>query len=248
MTQPRVRVHVDQPLTDTHSVRLSGGQAHYLGHVMRLVPGDPVLLFNGAEGEWLARIEAQGRIECTLALLERIREPRPEPGPWLAFAPVKKDAIDFIAVKATELGVERLLPVFTRFTQSARVNTDRLRAQAVEAAEQCGRLTVPLVDEPLPLEAMIDRWPAERTLLVCHPGAGARPVRSLLAEENLGPGRLPPGLLIGPEGGLAPSELDALVPLPFVILISLGSRILRADTAALAVLACWQATAGDWQT
>jgi 16S rRNA (uracil1498-N3)-methyltransferase len=235
-----IRLFVREPLAAGDMVPLAPVQSHYLGQVMRLQPGDGVRLFNGLDGEWQAAIAEIGRGSGRLRVLDRLASQAAEPGPWLAFAPVKKDALDFIVIKATELGAARLMPVFSRFTVVNRVNRERLAANAIEAAEQCGRLTVPEIDPPTTLDALMRNWPPERRLLVCDPRGGG-----LRLREACTPGSEPPGFLIGPEGGLAADELDALSKLQFVSRITLGRRILRAETAALTALACWQALAGE---
>lgn len=245
-----VRLHVEDDLEAGRVVGLAAPQAHYVCHVMRLARGDRVRLFNGRDGEWQGAIEAVGRGWCSVALRERTRGQRPEPDLWLVFAPVKRARIDFIAAKATELGVSRLVPAFTRHTAVERVNIERLRANAIEAAEQCGRLTVPEIAEPAPLDRLIADWPAERRLLLCDETGGGAPIATALARAA-GTGAAaadrPWAILTGPEGGFAPGELDLLRNLPIVTSVALGPRILRADTAALAALACWQAMLGDWQ-
>lgn len=240
---PAVRLFVDAPLAAGAAVPLTPGQAHYLLSVMRLRTDDAVAAFNGRDGEWRARLNAARRGAESLTAETPLRPQRAEPGPVLLFAPVKKAGMDFMVEKATELGAADLWPVLTARTNAARVNVERLRAHAVEAAEQCERLTVPAVCEPLPLARVRDAWPQGRPLLVCseHGGAPlAQAVRGAAAAG--GPA---PGFLVGPEGGLTGSELDALLALPFAAAVALGPRILRAETAALAALACWQALAGD---
>ncbi len=235
-----IRLFVDAPLSQGAEIPLDQDQARYLGAVMRLGPGGELAAFNGRDGEWLARVEGLSKNKGALRAVEQMRPQTDEPGPWLAFAPVKKTGTDFIVEKATELGASRLLPVFTRNTATGRVNADRLRANAREAAEQCGRLTVPEVAEPVGLDALLSNWPQDRRLLVAdETGAGA-PIAQALSEGAA------QGLLIGPEGGFHPKELDALGELPFVVRVGLGPRILRAETAAAAALACWQALIGDW--
>jgi 16S rRNA (uracil1498-N3)-methyltransferase len=231
-------------------VGLSPGQAHYLKHVMRMEAGGLVALFNGRDGEWLGRVEAVGRGWCSVTLTGRRREQAQEPDLWLVFAPIKRARIDFLAEKATELGVTALWPVFTRNSVISRVNTERLRANAIEAAEQSERVTVPEVFEPLALADLLARWPADRRLVVCDESGAAPPIADALGAEARSAGGAAGrwALLTGPEGGLARSELDALGELPFVTRVALGPRILRADTAALAALACWQALVGDWQS
>lgn len=244
MEKAKIRLLVEGRLAAGQRVSVTPAQAHYLAQVMRLGTSERVRLFNADDGEWLAHIADIGRGHCALVIAEQLRAARAEPGPWLAFAPAKKDATDFIVTKATELGVAALLPIRTRYTVAQRLNRERLRANAVEAAEQCGRLTLPAIAELAPLADLIAAWRREQPLLVFDRRRG-QPWRAVLPviARTAGP---PPGLLTGPEGGLAPDELDALAALPFVTAVAMGPRTLRADTAALAALACWQAFAGDW--
>lgn len=222
-------------------------QAHYLGNVLRRGPGDAVRLFNARDGEWQAGIESlrkrgAGRFRVTA----RLRPPVPETGPLLLFAPVKRDATDLVVRMATELGVSGLRPVLTERTNAARVNTDRLRAIAIEAAEQCERLSVPAIAEPQRLAWVLSEWPQDRTLHAAIerlPGIGGAPSR--LSSEASGEAWAG-ALLIGPEGGFTPLELDGLRSRPFVATLSLGSRILRAETAAVAGLSCLQAARERW--
>lgn len=244
MDKAKVRLFVEGRLDVGEGVTLSGRQAHYITTVMRLAPGARLQLFNADDGEWLGRIEGVGRGRCLVTIEAQCRGVRSEPGPSLVFAPVKKDAIDFIVIKATELGAAALLPIWTRFTAVQRLNLERLRANAIEAAEQCGRLTIPAIAKPATLAELIKGWRKEQSLLVFDRDRG-RPLKAVILTSTA---RVlpPPGLLFGPEGGLAPEELDALEALPFVTTVAMGPRMLRADTAALAALACWQAFAGDW--
>ncbi|HJO97430.1 MAG: 16S rRNA (uracil(1498)-N(3))-methyltransferase [Rhodospirillales bacterium] len=249
MASPKAqaRLFVEADLRPVATVPLSAKQAHYLGTVLRLRAGATIAAFNGRDGEWLARIEALGKADATLSALERRHPQAPEPDLWLAFAPIKRAPIDFLAQKATELGASRLWPVFTRNTQVKRVNLARLRSNAIEAAEQCGRLGVPEVVEPVSLENLIATWPRGRRLLVPDETGGGRPLAEVLAAAGSASAAEPFAILTGPEGGFARSELDVLCKLAFVTLVGLGPRILRADTAALAALACWQALLGDWR-
>jgi len=240
-----VRLHVAAPLAAGETLRLDERQSHYLLRVMRLGPGDAVGLFNSRDGEWLARIDDRAKTGCALTPVEKIAEQTTEEGPWLAFAPLKKDALDFLIEKATELGAGRLLPVLTQRTQGTRVNVVRLRAQAVEAAEQCGRLSVPAVDDAIALADLGGGWPAGRRLLLLDETGGGMPLAAVLRSWPAGGGT--PGFVCGPEGGFAAEELDGLSKLPFAVRVGLGPRILRAETAALSALACWQAWLGDWQ-
>ena len=241
MDTPKVRLFVPDALAADADLAVSGKPAHYLLHVMRLSVGDAVRVFNGRDGEWRASLTSRGRGDCHLRAAAHVRGQRAEPGPWLAFAPLKKDAQDLMIAQATELGVERLLPAITRFTAAERINLDRLRAQAIEAAEQSERLTVPAIAEPRPLPALLAGWPHERRLLFADERGG---LAFAEAVRCAGP---PPGLLVGPEGGFSAEERADLAGRPFVTPVSLGPRILRAGTAAIAALACWQALCGDWQ-
>lgn len=242
--RPRTRLFVDAPLAAGQQVSLSRDRAHYLGHVLRLGPGSAVALFNGRDGEWLARIESLGRRDATLSVVERRREQAPEPDLWLVFAPVKKSPLDFLVQKATELGVSTLMPAMTRRTVVERVRVERLEANAMEAAEQCERLSVPRIAAPAALSQIVETWPVERRILLCAEAGDALPINDVLREAPPGS---PWAVLCGPEGGFDEMELDALRKLPFVSAVGLGPRILRADTAAIAALACWQATLGDWR-
>ena len=229
------------------TIGLDRDRAHFLRSVLRLSTGARLAVFNAEAGEWLAEIEGLGKGWCSLTIHAQLRQPAPEPDLWLVFAPIKRARIDFIAEKATELGCSRCCPVMTRFTAVSRVNEERLAANAREAAEQCERLTIPEVAPTRDLGRLLDDWPAGRRLLVCAEWGEARPIAEALqairAEADGEPG--PWAILTGPEGGFAESELDALRGLPFVVPVGLGPRILRADTAALAALACWQAVLGD---
>ena len=243
--QARIRLYVTAGLAAGAVVGLSPEQAHYLKSVMRAAPGTPLLLFNGREGEWRARLEAMGKGWASCAVEAMTRPQADAADLWLVFAPIKRARIDFVAQKATELGVSALWPIMTRHTAVARVNTERLRANAIEAAEQCGRLTVPRVLAPVALDAALADWPAGRRILLCDEEGGGvaigRALRGIAAEAS------PWAVMVGPEGGFAPDELDRLRKLPIVTAVGLGPRVLRADTAALAALACWQAIAGDWR-
>lgn len=244
--KPSARIFIEGDLGPGLAVALERAQSHYLTHVMRLAEGDAVALFNGRDGEWRAVIAGAARHAVTLRCETRSRPQRAEPDVWLAFAPLKKTPMDFLIGKATELGTSRLVPVFTRHTAAERVKVERLRAQAIEAAEQCERLSVPEVAEPTTLERLLAGWPAERQLLVLDETGGGRPIAAALAELRNGASPAH-GLLIGPEGGFAIAELDAMRKLAFVTPVGVGPRILRAETAALAALSCWQALVGDWR-
>ena len=212
-----------------------------------LLQNNRLAVFNGRDGEWRARIDGLGKGWCSLEIHERQREPGREPDIWLVFAPIKRARIDFLAEKATELGVAVLQPVMTRFTAVSRVNTERLAANAREAAELCGRLSVPEVRPAVDLSALMADWPRDRRLLVCAEAGAARPIGAVLAQAAKESETGAWAVMTGPEGGYAESELDALRQLPFVCPVGLGPRVLRADTAALVALASWQAQLGDGQ-
>jgi 16S rRNA (uracil1498-N3)-methyltransferase len=240
------RLFVTAPLASGLAVPLDADQAHYLRAVLRLGPGGALSLFNGRQGEWRGRIVELAKNRGLVALEAETRPQGVERDLWLAFAPVKRARIDYIAEKATELGATRLLPVMTRRTNVARVNTERLAANAREAAEQTERLSVPVVEAPQPLGQFLDRFPAGRRLMICDETGTAPSIAAVLADPAAAAADW--AVLIGPEGGFAPEELDALRKLPFVTAVGLGPRVLRADTAALAALAVFQALAGDWNT
>jgi 16S rRNA (uracil1498-N3)-methyltransferase len=237
----KVRLYVAASLSAGAPVAPDEGQAHYLLHVMRAKAGDRVMLFNGRDGEWLAEIAEAGKRDITLRCLSRTGEQKEVPDLWLAFAPIKKTPADYLVQKAAELGVRALVPVFTRRTIVTRVNAGRMRANAVEAAEQSGRLSVPEVCEAVSFDRLLAQWPKARRLYFCDEGGDAQP----LAEAAKGQAG-PAGILTGPEGGFDPVERAALRACDFVVPVTLGPRILRADTAALAALAIWQSVAGDF--
>lgn len=243
MSKPVTRLYVEEDLASGQTIGADRQQAHYLRSVLRLSSGAAIALFNGRDGEWLAHLDGIGKGWASLNVDSQLREQVEGPDLWLAFAPIKRARIDFLAEKATELGCRRLLPVMTRFTAVDRVNVERLRANAREAAEQCERLDVPQVEAPRPLPNLLDDWPHERRLLVCSERGKANPLSEILDIEDAGQ---PTAVMTGPEGGFAETELETLARLPFVTLVSLGPRILRADTAALAALAVWQSVRGDW--
>jgi 16S rRNA (uracil1498-N3)-methyltransferase len=242
--KPAARLYVEAPLAPGAAIPLAEGQAHYLRSVLRLEAGRRVLLFNGRDGEWLADLTELRKSGAAASALGQRRPQAPEPELWLLFAPIKGDRVDYVAEKATELGVSRLQPVMTRHTVVGRVNVERLRARAVEAAEQSERLSVPEVREPRPLREALEGWPAGRRLFACAEAGPARPLAEALADARAD-GVGASGVLIGPEGGFSADELDLLRELAFVTAVGLGPRLLRADTAAIAALALVQALAGD---
>jgi 16S rRNA (uracil1498-N3)-methyltransferase len=229
-----IRLFVSAQLAEGATVTATPGQAHYLGTVMRRGPGAPVRLFNGADGEWQARLATIRREHAALTVETCLRPQAAEPDLWLAFALLKRDATDLVVQKATELGVSTLMPVTTDRTNAERVNATRLTAIATEAAEQSERLTVPRLAPVQRLAGLLAEWPAGRTLFAAIERSNAAPLR---------PGRIAgmAALLVGPEGGFSPAELDALRARPFVVPVSLGPRVLRAETASIAGLALLQA-------
>lgn len=242
-TLPRTRLYCDAPLVESTAVPLTEGQAHYLRSVLRLAPGAELLLFNGRDGEWLATLSQLGKSRAEVTVLSQRRVQPPDiAAPWLLFAPLKAGRTEWVVEKATELGVGRLLPVYTRRSDVTRINRDRLAATAIEAAEQCERLDVPPVDEGQPLLKRLESWDPARILFIA---AERRSVPDAVTAVTARTGQ-DVAWLIGPEGGFDPLELDALLRMPFVVPVSLGPRILRADTAALAALTVWQAVSGDW--
>jgi len=239
------RVYLDAPLAEGLAVSFDRAQANYLLNVLRLKLGDALLLFNGRDGEWQARLAGTGKRVPTAVIGERMREqPRPSDLHFL-FAPLKHARLDYLVQKAVEMGAARLQPVITRHTQVARVNLDRMRANVIEAAQQCGILTLPEVADPVAFKAAIGAADADRLLVFCDEDAEVKdPVAALAAAARAG---VPLAVLIGPEGGFAEEERDALLKRPNVVRIALGPRILRADTAAVAALALVQAVLGDWR-
>jgi 16S rRNA (uracil1498-N3)-methyltransferase len=236
----KLRLYVEAALAPGAAVPLSEAQAHYLLHVMRAKPGERLSLFNGRDGEWLTEITSVNKRGIALACLKQTAKQTGAPDLWLLFAPIKKTPADYLTQKATELGVSLLQPVMTRRTIVTRVNGERMTANAVEAAEQSGRLTVPEIREAVPLEKALAAWPKQRHLYFCDEGGNAKPL-----AEAVEPG--PAAILTGPEGGFDPAERAMLRGKAFVTPVTLGPRILRADTAALAALAIWQSVVGDWK-
>ena len=233
------RLFVRGELSDSARLELDAKQANYLGNVMRLGEGAELLVFDGSSGEWLARIVEAGKKRMTLSVERQSREPEVIPDVWLGFAPVKRNQTDWLVEKATELGVAKLLPVMTRRTIAERVKLERLEAIAIEAAEQCGRTRLPEIGEPLPLARLIEQRAPGRTLYFADE-AGGEP-----AVSAFRPG--PAIILTGPEGGFTDEERASIRAAPDTVPVSLGPRILRAETAALAALAAYMVVAGDWR-
>ncbi|WP_171131034.1 MULTISPECIES: 16S rRNA (uracil(1498)-N(3))-methyltransferase [unclassified Ruegeria] len=237
----KVRLYVDQPLGAGQSVPLSRDQAHYLFGVMRLTVGASVSVFNGKDGEWLTEVAEAGKRAGLLTCQTQTKPLQLPPDLWLLFAPIKKARTDFIVEKAAEMGAARILPVQTEFTNSERIRQDRLQAHAVEAAEQCGGTYVPEVAALERLDRLLDTWPAGRQLMFCDEAEVGSALRLAAREKGQ-----PWAILIGPEGGFSDRERARLTGLPFAHVVSLGPRILRADTAAVAAMTLWQQALGDW--
>lgn len=237
------RLFVEPSLAAGAQLVLGKEQSLYLAAVLRKVVGDEVVLFNGHDGAWLARLASDSKKSVTLDLVDQIAPQTPPSNLWYGFAPLKTERLDYVIQKAVEMGAGTIQPVLTRFTQVSRLKHERLVANAIEAAEQCEVLSVPKVEAEVTLERLLDGWPADRVLVFADEGeASSSPVEALteLRGKKI-------GLLIGPEGGFSDEERKRLRTMPYVVPISLGPRILRADTAAVAALAVIQAIIGDWR-
>ena len=235
------RLYVEIALSEGDTVELSKEQAHYLGKVLRKGEGDAVRLFNGSDGEWRAEVSAVSKRAATLIIKERLRALKPCPDITLCFAPIRKHRTAFIIEKATELGVRKLQPVITARTQFPKFNVEKARLQAIEAAEQTERLDIPEIVTPQKLSQMIENWDDDRTIIFADEAGDVFPALNVLSTLNG-----PAAILIGPEGGFTLQERELLRSQSFVKPVSLGPRILRADTAALSLLTLWQAVQGDW--
>lgn len=242
------RLWLDSPLREGGEIAVTREQSNYLRNVLRLNDGDAILVFNGRDGEWRAHMVALGKRDAVLRV-ESLMRPQSAPGRLVyLFAPLKRARLDYMVQKAVEMGAGQLAPVLTRRTVAERVNLERMRANAIEAAEQCGILAIPEIDEPQRLEARLDGWPAEVPLIFCDESApNTNPVDALaeLGARMSWPSHV--GVLIGPEGGFDETERGMLLRQPFVTALSLGPRIMRADTAAVAALALVNAMLGDWR-
>ena len=240
------RLYIEQPLAAGAIVAADERALHYLRNVMRRAPGDALVLFNGRDGEFEAEIASLDKRKAALKVT-RLRRPQDKvPDLVLCFAPLKKDAVDFLVEKATELGVAAFQPVITRRTVASRINLERLRANAIEAAEQTERLTVPEVRAPVTFEALVSKWEPSRHMILCAEAGPAQPIANAFKALTAGVSHTNAwAIFCGPEGGFHVSELDRLRNLPFVTPVGLGPRILRADTAALTALSVFQAILGD---
>ena len=241
------RLYVDATLATAAAVPLDHAQMNYLGNVLRLRTGDGVLVFNGRDGEWQANLAGDKR-RASLAVGERVRAQTGSLDLHYLFAPLKHARLDYMAQKAVEMGASRLQPVITERAQVRRLNLDRMRANAIEAAEQCGILTLPEIGAPQPFEQMVAERDPGRLLVFCDEEAEVRdPVAALSTARAASGGQIPLAVLIGPEGGFAGRERATLLGLPNMVRLALGPRLLRADTAAVAALALVGAVLGDWR-
>jgi len=236
------RLHITGPLLEGRRIALDREASHRLLHVLRLSVGDGMLLFDGVSGEWRATLAEAGKRGAVLAVEASTRPQAATLGPTYAFAPLKQARLDYLVQKAVEMGAARLMPVITRRTQVARLNLARLNANAVEAAEQCGRLDIPPVEPERPLEAFLDALDAAVPLVFCDEAAAPHDPLAALARLSRA---VPPAVLVGPEGGFTPEERALILARDGALPLSLGPRILRADTAAVAALALVQAALGD---
>ncbi|MDC0135106.1 16S rRNA (uracil(1498)-N(3))-methyltransferase [Sulfitobacter sp.] len=237
----KIRLYVEHPLGDGQTVPLDRGQANYLFNVMRLTAGEQILLFNGKDGEWRAEVSQAGKRGGELACLEQTKPLQMPPDLWLCFAPIKKARTDFIVEKAAEMGAARIVPMQTDFTNAGRVQRDRLQAHAVEAAEQCGGTYVPQVAEMQRFDKLLGSWETTRRIMFCD-----EVLTSSASGFSEGEVSAPWAIFIGPEGGFSERERERLRAMSCATSVSLGPRILRADTAAVAAMTLWQQALGDW--
>ncbi|WP_298164909.1 16S rRNA (uracil(1498)-N(3))-methyltransferase [Novosphingobium sp.] len=234
------RLFVPGPLAEGASVPIEGGQAHYLAKVMRVAAGDAVVLCDDQTGEWLAEVSATGKRDVTLTVVRRLREREAVPDFWLCAALIKKDRFDLVLEKATELGVGAIRPVLTRRCVADKLNPERARTIVTEAAEQCARTALPALAEPVKLEALLRDWPEGRRLYFADEEGGVPAAAAFAGHDG------PAALLVGPEGGFDDTERAAIRAHPAAVAITLGPRILRAETAAIGGTALWMGTRGDW--
>ena len=237
----QIRLYIAQPLSVDQKIELDERQSHYLINVMKLKTGGSVHCFDNQNGEFGCKVAENSKKHCALQVLTHDKPYHLPPDIWLLFAPVKKDNTDFILQKATELGARKIIPVMTRYTISERIKKERFIAQTIEAAEQCRRVDLPEITEMVSFDNLLKSWPLERKLYYLDETLNGKPAkRAFTADKKC-------AILVGPEGGFSEQELDLLRNAPFTQGVSLGPRILRAETAAITALACWQALKGDWQ-
>lgn len=236
------RVYVEDALAKGTEVVLDDMQSHHITGVLRATKGDALHLFNGRDGEWRTVIVDIAKRAVTVSVEAQTVAQTNVPDLHLLVAPVKRTPFDYLVQKATELGIARIRPVITRRTIVDRVNQDRMQANAIGATEQSGRLDIPAIDEPVALANVFKQWPAERRVMFCDEAGDALPAAQALSQAGRGPW----AILTGPEGGFDPAEREMIRALSFVVPVTLGPRIMRADTAALAAITIWQSTLGDW--
>lgn len=238
----RIRMYIDNVLEVGTQLFCDEKQAHYLLNVMRLNVGDEVFVFNGKDGEFSTEVVDVQKKKCVLKVVSKLCEYSQCPDVWLLFAPLKKDNTDFVVEKATELGVRKIIPVITEYTSNQKVKLERMILQVTEASEQCRRQDVPMVCREENLQKVLQNWDKNRKLIYLDESLKSKP-----AQEQMPKCKAPVAILVGPEGGFSEKELEMLRNLDYTYGVSLGNRILRAETAAVASLACWQSYAGDWQ-
>ena len=241
---PKIRLYIEQNLALHDQISLDPQQSHYLVTVMRQKIGDEIIVFNGLDGEWVAQISETSKRQVYIIVVSQKRHQSIFPDIWLIFSLIKRNRMDFMVEKATELGVGTLIPVMTERTNYENFRSERLESIIREASEQSERLDVPKLETPLSLKQLLQKWPSERTLLHMDETGGGQPISQLLLGLNQGP----VAILIGPEGGFSQEEIRHIEALEMSRKVGLGPRILRADTAALAALSCYQASLGDWHT
>ena len=238
----QIRLYIPQRLALNQQVVLDEQQSHYLSHVMKLKTGQILKGFDNQSGEYDCKIVELNKKHTVLQVISQEKPYQQVPDIWLLFAPVKKDNTDFIVQKATELGVRRIVPVLTRYTITERIKKERFEANSIEASEQCRRTDIPEISDAIKFENLMQKWDTDRTLYYMDETLNGEPVAQVFAKAPA-----PCAILVGPEGGFAAEELDFLRKSPFARGVSLGKRILRAETAVVAALSCWQALSGDWQ-
>lgn len=236
------RLFIENKLTTGNNVEITNENAHYINNVLRLKKGDKIRAFNSTDGEFIAEISSISKKNIVLQILNLLRSPSFAPDISLLFAPIKKDCMDFIIEKAVELGVRNFQPVITRYSITDKIRTERINCQIIEAAEQCERLDIPLLQKTQKLEKLLQDWDKDRILFFMDERGKGKSCSDVFLQYR----NQKAAILIGPEGGFSTEEAEMLYSLPFVVPVSLGKRILRAETAAIASLAIWQAIAGDW--
>lgn len=237
----KIRLFVENDIAEKTILILDEKQSHYLTNVMKQKLGNQILCFNGKTGEYNCEIASLSKKSMELVVLEKVREFEKSPDLWILFAPLKKDKTDFVIQKATELGVSKIVPTITKHTIAEKVRTDRFVMQTIEASEQCQRLDIPEISQAIKLETLLNKWDNARILYIMDETGSGENILQTFAKN-----KTPSAILVGPEGGFSSAEIEILRKQPFVKMISLGKRILRAETAVLSAISCWQATCGDW--